>query len=143
MVWVFSELCKKLKFFVSFPLQNEVDFHNYKYSVYENEALIYGLYSSSVKVFQEVLETWDGYQEYIPKIQTFMQQIGEIGRKSQTANKPNNGYNVLNHGDFHLRNILVKLDSQNRLQQFNFVRSIISILLCFVLRHTNITISFS
>lgn len=106
-----------------FSPQNEVDFHNYAYTPFQNEALIYGLYNGSIKVFQEVLQTWDGYQHFVPKIETYMQQIGEIGRKENTPNKPNHGYNVLNHGDFHLRNSLIKLNSQKKLQQFCFVRT--------------------
>ncbi len=95
---------------------------NYKYTFYENEPLIHGLYDDSIKVFQEVLETWDGYQEYIPRLDMFMKQVGDIGRKSHSANKPNIGYNVLNHGDFHLRNTLVQLTSNMKLQEFRFVR---------------------
>lgn len=110
-----------LRFFI---LQNEVDFHDYNYTIYENEVLIHTLYDHSIKVFQEVLETWDGYQQYIPKIEAYMKRIGEIGRKSQTANKPDNGYNILNHGDFHMLNSLVKLDEQKNLQDFYFVRKV-------------------
>ncbi|KAJ6632788.1 hypothetical protein Bhyg_15948 [Pseudolycoriella hygida] len=98
-----------------------IDFSEYSYSTYQNEALIYGLYSQPVKVFNEVLKTWDGYQHFIPKIEAYMEQIGEIGRKSQTPNKPGIGYNVLNHGDLHIRNILVKFNSQQRLQLFTFI----------------------
>lgn len=75
-----------------------------------------------MKVFQEVLETWDGFQHYIPKIDMFMKHVGEIGRKCQASNEPNQGYNVLNHGDFHTRNILIKRNSDKKLEQFNFVR---------------------
>lgn len=50
-----------------------------------------------------------------------MKQIGEIGRKSQTPNERGNGYNVLNHGDFHRLNTLVKFNEQKRLQDFYFV----------------------
>lgn len=106
-------------------MQNEIDLNCYSYSIYENEALIYGLYRKHIKTFQEVLETWDGFQDYVPKIELFMNEIGHIGRKAHSANKKGNGYNVLNHGDFHSRNILVKLNSQKKLQQFYFVRAFI------------------
>ncbi|XP_037030046.1 uncharacterized protein LOC119069927 [Bradysia coprophila] len=97
---------------------NQMDFHDYKFTAYENEDIFYKLYNTSVNVFKEVLETWDGYQEFIPKIERYMEQIGEIGRKSHSINKANYGYNVLNHGDFHTRNLLVKLNSKQNLQQF-------------------------
>lgn len=98
-----------------------MDFHDYNYTAYENEQIFYKLFGNSVSVFMEVLETWDGYQEFIPKIEKYMEQIGEIGQKVYTVNETNNGYNVLNHGDFHTRNILIKLNSEKRLQQFCFV----------------------
>lgn len=72
--------------------------------------------------FQEVLETWDGCQHFIPKIDHLIQNIAEIGHDCYTANKTGKGYNVLNHGDFHLRNTMAKLNSENRLDNFYFVR---------------------
>lgn len=104
-------------------MQKELDLTNYNYSVYENELLINTLFKETVKTFQEVLKTWEGYQDYIPKIEQFMKDVGEIGRKSQTANRPNEGYNVLNHGDFHIRNTLVKFDAEKNLEDFYFVRT--------------------
>lgn len=98
-----------------------MDFHEYNYSPFENMALIDGMHSISVNLFREVLEEWDGYQKYIPKIDKYMKQIGDIGRKCYLPNKPNCGYNVLNHGDFHPRNTLIKLDSDKRLEKFCFV----------------------
>lgn len=56
-----TKIIRKIKIF--FTLQNEVDFQSYDYSIYENEALLHKLYDHSIKLFQEVLETWDGYQQ--------------------------------------------------------------------------------
>lgn len=123
-----GQVKERTLFFFSY-MQNEMDFHDYKFTAYENEDLFYKLYSNSVNVFLEVLRTWeDDYQEFIPKIERYMERIGEIGRKSHTVNDTNYGYNVLNHGDFHLRNILVKLNSEKRVQQFRLV--IICLRLC-------------
>lgn len=71
--------------------------------------------------FREVLETWDGFQHFIPKIDSLIQNIGEIGCNCYTANKYGTGYNVLNHGDFHTQNTMMKLSPENRLENFYFV----------------------
>lgn len=71
--------------------------------------------------FREAVESWDGYQSYLPKLDHFIGQVGEIGKKSFIPNKPGCGFNVLNHGDFHMRNILLKHDPEQRLKSIRFV----------------------
>lgn len=55
-----------------------------------------------------------------------MDHVGEIGRSSYARNKPCDGYNVLNHGDFHTRNTVMKFNSAKRLEQFYFVGEVYS-----------------
>lgn len=77
-----------------------------------------------VRAFREVVSTWDGFESYLPKIEHLIENICDIGKRSFVRNEPGSGYNVLNHGDFHLRNILMKLDTDasKRLENFRLVR---------------------
>jgi hypothetical protein len=59
----------------------------------------------------------------LPKLDNLIKNIGEIGKKCYSPNKRGSGFNVLNHGDLHLRNILIKANDDNRIERFNFVSS--------------------
>ena len=60
----------------------------------------------NMQIFHEVLSTWQGYEKYVAKFEhlqrLFMQRGTSIFKPSE------NGFNVLNHGDFHYNNFLVK-----------------------------------
>lgn len=97
------------------------DFTHYKYCGFQSKNLVDLFFRNSVEIFQEVLSTWEGCDEYLEKLDNLKEHLSEIGSSCYAANHPQRGYNVLNHGDFHLRNILVKTDKQNRWDRLSFV----------------------
>lgn len=58
--------------------------------------------------------SWDGFEAIQSKLQefkdTFMDQLQQV----YTPNSGPNGYNVLNHGDFHGKNLMHLLDDQQK-----------------------------
>lgn len=79
------------------------------------------MFEDSFKAFIEVLSTWEGFEDFVPKIKNLAKNIREYGQKAYIPNKPGHGYNVLNHGDFHLRNILLKINPEKVIDEFRFV----------------------
>jgi hypothetical protein len=72
--------------------------------------------------FKEVVSTWEGFEDYVPRLEYLIKNSSKLGSKCYKRNKPGFGYNVLNHGDFHSRNLLTKFNSDtNRLEKFQFV----------------------
>lgn len=69
------------------------------------------------------MKTWEGFEKFIPKLDYFAKNIAAIGKKCYEPNKAGSGFNVLNHGDFHLRNTLLKMNSDDRIESFRFVSS--------------------
>jgi hypothetical protein len=57
-------------------------------------------------IFIEEIEKWSGYEVYVKKLKVFRQHFMDMGVIA-TKCIPN-GYNVLNHGDFHYKNLLSK-----------------------------------
>ena len=78
-------------------------------------------FRDGIRVFREIVEEWEGYEEYLPKLDNLIANIGEIGSKCYVPNRTECGFNVLNHGDFHLRNIIVKANEEHRIEHFYFV----------------------
>lgn len=107
--------------FTSQMFQGMDDFSHYKYSVFQTKNIVDLFFLDNIEIFREVVSTWEGCDEYLEKLEHLKENLSEIGSSCYVANHPQRGYNVLNHGDFHLRNILVKTDKQNRWDRFNFV----------------------
>ena len=79
------------------------------------------MYKDSFQAFVQVVATWEGFEDFVPKIEYFAENLKKLGKESFVANKPNYGFNVLNHGDFHMRNILVQLNPEKYIDSFLFV----------------------
>jgi hypothetical protein len=102
-------------------LQSEADFSHLKYSIYDSKPIVDHFLRDTIKAFREVVVEWEGFESYVPKVERLITDIEAIGRKSYTPNPKSCGFNVLNHGDLHLRNILIKDDSEQRVESFYFV----------------------
>lgn len=101
--------------------QNEFDFSSFNHSIYQQPDILKGFFEDTFNAFREALGTWDDSQQYIPKLDYFMEHLAEIGQKAYKANNPGDGFNILNHGDFHSRNFLVKINESKRWESFYFV----------------------
>jgi hypothetical protein len=95
---------------------------SFDYTIYQNENILDIFFRDGIRAFREVVETWEGCEIYLPKLDNLIKNIGDIGRKCYIANKNGCGFNVLNHGDLHLRNILIKANAERRIEHFYFVR---------------------
>lgn len=70
--------------------------------------------------FREALEEWEDCEKYYGKIDWLIENVADVGKKCYIPNKPGHGYNVLNHGDFHLKNMLMKMNSDQHIEDFCF-----------------------
>lgn len=86
----------------------------------EDKSVTDTIFGDSIELFTEEVKTWPGYENYIPKLENLKQTFREKGIKTYTPNKPGDGYNVLNHGDFHIKNLLFQEDEDEG-QEFIFV----------------------
>ncbi len=55
------------------------------------------------------METWEAYEKFLPSLKDFATNYQERVCKVYEPNGPD-GYNVLNHGDCHMKNIMLKRD---------------------------------
>lgn len=72
------------------------------------------IYSEHIKSLIDEMRTWTGYESFVEKFEKILANINISGKKMFTANTPADGYNVLNHGDFHGKNVMFKnIDSDD------------------------------
>ena len=71
------------------------------------------MFDEGFEVVIEEISRWEGYEKYIEPLKKLQETYYEKGKITYTPNPGPNGYNVLNHGDFHKKNILYKIDKEN------------------------------
>lgn len=89
---------------------------SYSKSIYDMNLGGNGLfvYSEHIKSLIDEMRTWTGYESIVEKFEKILENINISGKKMFTANSPEDGYNVLNHGDFHGKNVMFKnIDSED------------------------------
>lgn len=101
----------------------ELDLSNYNFTIFDSNAIVTEMFETTWKALKAVMATWDGFGGYIPKLDNLFKNAQKLCVKACTANKPGDGFNILNHADFHPRNSLVKMTEDNRVESFRLVSS--------------------
>lgn len=102
-------------------LLQKIDAASFNENLFQNKVVAEMLFGDSLDAFIAVSKEWDEFSKFIPKLEKFRQNyLEQTLTKTYTANSADAGYNVLNHGDFHLRNMLFKTN-EARIEDFRFV----------------------
>lgn len=77
---------------------------------------------NNMHLFIDEIKTWDGFEMIAEKMENLVGRFEVNGEKVYLTNCSDDGYNVLNHGDFHYNNMVFKKDSEGKLSDVLFVR---------------------
>lgn len=98
------------------------DFEQFSNNLFQNREFVDFAYGKRIRILKNVVATWKGYEDYVPRLEYAAQNASEIGQKCYVKNKPETGYNVLNHANLHAKNLLTKFNkNSNQLEDFRFV----------------------
>lgn len=78
-------------------------------------------FTQSLDAFIDVAREFNDFERFIPNLESFRNQLASKCLKSYTANRNGIGYNVLNHADFHLKNMMFKTNDEGAIDDFYFV----------------------
>ncbi|GAB0088788.1 uncharacterized protein DMENIID0001_032520 [Sergentomyia squamirostris] len=67
------------------------------------------------------IKTWPGFEDIGQKMEQLVPHFMQKLKKVYRPNKPHEGINVLNHGDFHIKNILFINDENDDIQKISFI----------------------
>lgn len=96
--------------------QRSDNISSYKQSIFHLNFGGEGLYfwREFLKSLTDEIRTWPGYETYVEKLETIISTCNDQAKEMFKVNAPNEGYNVLNHGDFHSKNMMFKnMDSKD------------------------------
>lgn len=89
--------------------------------LFQNPVMAEMMFDQGLEAFIDVAKEWDGYEKFIPNLEKFKEKYFNRALKSYTPNRTEFGYNVLNHADFHLKNMLFRKNADGAIEDFYFV----------------------
>lgn len=76
---------------------------------------------NNMNLFIDEIKTWDGFEMIAEKMEGLVGKFEANGSKVFSSNLTSEGYNVLNHGDFHFNNMVFKTNSEGKISDVLFV----------------------
>lgn len=114
----------------SFYLANEsqLNFSRFNTNVFQDPMVVKVVYKEGLESFIKVVRELEGFQKFIPNLENFMENFMSKVQKTYTPSE--SGFNVLNHNDFHLNNVLFKNEddkdfyivSHIKFNEINFIK---------------------
>ncbi|XP_037031473.1 uncharacterized protein LOC119070988 [Bradysia coprophila] len=100
--------------------QKSADLSRFKASMFhmEDSMIRETFLNEPFVVLCDVLTSWGGMDEYVERLRRFREKFIAMGQRLYEPDP--NGYNVLNHGDFHIKNLLFKLNGET-IEDFFFL----------------------
>jgi Ecdysteroid kinase-like family len=99
-----------------------VDYSKFCNSLYSKKEITDIIVGGNIKTFVEIMKTWKEAEKFVPAMERYAENYYDLGSKIYQEAKGPFAFNVLNHGDFHNRNLLFKMDSDDKYEDFVFVK---------------------
>jgi thiamine kinase-like enzyme len=90
-------------------------------SLFQNPLMADMMFEQGLEAFIDVAKEWEGFEKFIPNLESFKKTYLSKALKTYSPNRTEFGYNVLNHADFHLKNMLFKKNADGCFEDFYFV----------------------
>ncbi|XP_070508850.1 uncharacterized protein [Chironomus tepperi] len=98
--------------------EKKIDAATFDTSIYKMDSIA-ALFDANFDRFLSNISELEGYEEFIDPIKNFRTVFAEKCRKSYEPSTGAGAFNVLNHGDFHLKNVLYKVGKDDgRIEDF-------------------------
>lgn len=107
--------------------EKKADFSRFNHSLFhiKDKFIKEKFLLESIDALTDVLHSWGGNEEYVARLKVFRENFMEMGQRLYEPDS--DGYNVLNHGDFHIKNLMFKKNGE-KLEDIFFLDFQISIL---------------
>lgn len=102
-------------------LFQKLECFDFNHNIYSNPATADMLFGKSLDAFTETIKEWEGYENYATHFGAFQKSYLSKVLKTYKPNRSAFGFNVLNHADFHIRNMLFKKAADGKIDDFLFV----------------------
>lgn len=98
-----------------------MDYKNLNVNIFEHPVLVDVMFNQGLHAFIDVAKEWDDFEKFIPSLELFKKEFLTKALKTYKGNSSEVGYNVLNHADLNLKNMLFKKNAEGAIEDFFFV----------------------
>lgn len=97
-----------------------MDYGNFNGSLFQIPTMADMMFDQGLDAFIEVAKEEGGFERFIPKLEAFKKTY--LNKALESYSSKGHAFNVLNHGDFHTKNLLLKKNDEDKVEKFCFVR---------------------
>lgn len=98
------------------------DFSDFNYTFFKDNEMLLKTFERTLSFFPDILKEWgEDWKDFVPAMEKYVSTFADKARKSYSMNPSDSGYNVLNHGDFHIRNLLFTKHEDDKIDDVKFV----------------------
>lgn len=101
--------------------EQKLDYSEFTMNIFQNTKMVNMMCNETLEGFIAAAKNWDGFATFIPHLESFKKNFFSRCLRSYTANRSDDGYNVLNHADFHRKNLLFQRNAYDAIKDFLFV----------------------
>ncbi|XP_053660946.1 uncharacterized protein LOC128709937 [Anopheles marshallii] len=94
--------------------KNKTDFESFQTDIFEKKhPMLEWMFGKNLKAFIEALRTWQGCDQFVEPFERACADYTERLHSIYSCKTSGRLYNVLNHGDFHAKNLLHQFNDEN------------------------------
>lgn len=99
----------------------KLEYNDFNMNLFQNPIMTDMMFTQGFEAFIDVAKEWKGFERFIPNLEAFKLSYLSKTLKTYTPNRNGFGYNVLNHADFHTKNLLFKKSAVGSIDDFYIV----------------------
>ncbi|XP_050079388.1 uncharacterized protein LOC126567200 [Anopheles maculipalpis] len=102
--------------------KNKTDFESFQTDVFEKKhPVLDWMFGKNLTAFIEALRTWDGCEQFVVPFERVAADYCDRLHNIYSCKTPGRVYNVLNHGDFHAKNLLHHFNDEGAIVDTRFL----------------------
>lgn len=104
--------------------EQKLEYSEFTLNLFQNAVMADMIFGQGLDAFIDVASEVGGFEKFLPNLESFKDQYLNKTLRTYLPNRSDEGYNVLNHADFHTKNLLFKKHANDSIEDFLFVRQI-------------------
>ncbi|XP_052890797.1 uncharacterized protein LOC128299007 [Anopheles moucheti] len=102
--------------------KNKTDFESFQTDLFEKKhPVLEWMFGKNLKAFNEALRTWQGCERFVEPFERAFADYADRLHNIYSCKTSGRLYNVLNHGDFHAKNLLHQFNDENGIVESRFL----------------------
>ncbi|XP_058055646.1 uncharacterized protein LOC131207055 [Anopheles bellator] len=102
--------------------KNKTDFEGFQSDVFQRkDPVVEWMFGKNLKAFVDAMRTWEGCEQLVEPLERTVEDCSERLHRIYCCHTPGRAYNVLNHGDFHSKNLLHRFNDENAIVESRFL----------------------